>query len=100
MARSTRGSFDRYADRSRSSPSAAASATHGTLRAPVVAFEGLDELKSSPARLDGTIAFVNHRMPPYDDEHDDPGYRVGVQARLHAASEAAKRGAPPSSSAP
>jgi len=67
--------------------------TQGALRAPVVAFESLDELKSSPARLDGTIAFVNHRMPPFDDEHDDPGYRVGVQARLHAASEAAKRGA-------
>ena len=67
--------------------------THGALRAPIVAFESLDELKSSPARLDGTIAFVNHRMPPFDDVNDDPGYRVGVQARLHAASEAAKRGA-------
>ncbi len=51
--------------------------TNGTLHAPMVAFESLDELKSSPARLDGTIAFVNHRMPPFDDEHDDPGYRVG-----------------------
>jgi hypothetical protein len=67
--------------------------THGVLRAPIVAFESLEELKSSPARLDGTIAFVNHRMPPFDDEHDDAGYRVGVQARLHAASEAAKHGA-------
>ena len=67
--------------------------TNGALRAQMVTFESFDELKSSPARLDGTIAFVNHRMPPYDDEHDDPGYRVGIQARLHAASEAAKRGA-------
>lgn len=67
--------------------------THGALRAPIVAFDSFDELKSSTARLDRTIAFVNHRMPPFDDEHDDPGYRVGIQARLHAASEAAKRGA-------
>jgi carboxypeptidase Q len=67
--------------------------TQETLRAQVVAFKSLDELTSSAARLDGSIAFVNHRLPPFDDEHDDPGYRVGVQARLHAASEAAKRGA-------
>lgn len=67
--------------------------THGRLRAPLVAFESLDDLRSSAARLDGRIAFVNHRMPPYDEEHDDPGYGQGVQARLHAASEAAKRGA-------
>jgi hypothetical protein len=32
-------------------------------------------------------------MAPYDEEHDDPGYAQGVQARLHAASEAARRGA-------
>jgi carboxypeptidase Q len=67
--------------------------TQGALRTAIVAFESFDELKSSPARLDRTIAFVNHRMPPYDEERDDPGYRTGVQARLHAASEAAKRGA-------
>jgi len=67
--------------------------THGTLRAPVVAFASLDDLRTSTARLDGKIAFVNHRMPPYDEERDDPGYRDGVQARLHAASEAGRRGA-------
>lgn len=67
--------------------------TRGTLRAPVVAFDDLDALKASTARLDGAIAFVNHRMPAFDDAKDDPGYRVGVQARLHAASEAARRGA-------
>jgi hypothetical protein len=67
--------------------------THGRLRAPLVAFENLDDLRASTARLDGKIAFVNHRLPPFDEEHDDPGYREGVQARLHAASEAAKRGA-------
>jgi hypothetical protein len=49
--------------------------------------------RASDARLDGRIAFVNHRMRPFDEEHDDPGYREGVQARLHAASDAAKRGA-------
>ena len=67
--------------------------THGRLRAPLVAFENLDDLRASGARLDGRIAFVNHRLPPFDEAHDDPGYSQGVQARLHAASEAAKRGA-------
>jgi carboxypeptidase Q len=67
--------------------------THGRRRAPLVAFENLDDLRASATRLDGRIAFVNHRLPPFDEEHDDPGYRQGVQARLHAASEAAKRGA-------
>lgn len=67
--------------------------TRGRLRAPLVAFESLDDLRSSAARLDGRIAFVNHRLPPFDEAHDDPGYREGVQARLHAASEVAKRGA-------
>jgi len=67
--------------------------TRGTIRAPVVWFDSLDDLRSSTARLDGTIAFVNHRMPPYDEAHDDPGYAQGIQARLHAASEAARRGA-------
>jgi carboxypeptidase Q len=65
--------------------------TPGTIRAPVVLFASLDDLRSSSARLDGKIAFVNHRMPPYDEEHDDPGYAQGMQARLHAASEAARR---------
>jgi carboxypeptidase Q len=69
------------------------SGTQGRLSAPLVSFESLDDLKSSSARLDGRIAFVNHRMPAYDDAHDDPGYRQGMQARLHAASEAAKLGA-------
>ena len=67
--------------------------TRGTVRAPIVAFESLDALRSSEARLDGKIAFVDHHMPPFDDAHDDPGYAKGMQARLHGASEAAKRGA-------
>ncbi|MEO8605563.1 MAG: M20/M25/M40 family metallo-hydrolase [bacterium] len=67
--------------------------THGTLRALLVAFDSLEALRASPLRLDGRIAFVNHRLPPFDDAHDDPGYRQGVQARLHAASAAAQRGA-------
>ncbi|MGH7893517.1 MAG: M20/M25/M40 family metallo-hydrolase [Candidatus Binatia bacterium] len=67
--------------------------TRGTLRARVVAFEDLGALRASTSRLDGTIAFVNHRMPAYDETHDDPGYAYGMQARLHAASEAARRGA-------
>jgi carboxypeptidase Q len=67
--------------------------TRGTLRAPIVAFDSLDELRASPLRLDGKIAFVDHRLPPYDEERDSPGYVLGVQARLHAASEAARRGA-------
>ncbi len=67
--------------------------TRVPVRAPIVAFDDLDALRASTASLAGTIAFVNHRMPPYDEAHDDPGYMRGVQARLHAASEAAKRGA-------
>ena len=67
--------------------------TGGRWRAPVVGFESLDALRASTARLDGAIAFVNHRMHPFDEAHDDPGYREGVQARIHAASEAARRGA-------
>jgi Zn-dependent M28 family amino/carboxypeptidase len=67
--------------------------TRGTLRAPVVGFDSLDALRASDERLDGRIAFVNHRLPPFDHARSDPGYRQGVQARLHAASEAAKRGA-------
>src|SRR6185369_11662982 len=67
--------------------------TRGAVRAPLVVFDDLDALRASTASLRGEIAFVNHRMPPFDDAHDDPGYLRGVQARLHAASEAAKRGA-------
>jgi hypothetical protein len=67
--------------------------TRGTLRAPVAAFDSLDDLEASTAGLDRTIVFVNHRLPPFDDAHDDPGYRLGVRARIHAASEASKRGA-------
>jgi len=67
--------------------------TRGTLRAPVAAFDDLDALKASTASLRGAIAFVNHRMPEFDEAHDDPGYLRGMQARLHAAAEAAKRGA-------
>jgi carboxypeptidase Q len=67
--------------------------TAGVVRAPVVAFESLDALRASTRPLDGTIAFVNQHMPPYDDEHDDPGYRVALPARLHSPSEAARHGA-------
>jgi carboxypeptidase Q len=67
--------------------------TRGRLRAPIVAFDDLDALTASTASLRGTIAFVNHRMPRFDDAHNDPGYLKGMQARLHAPSEAAKRGA-------
>lgn len=67
--------------------------THGTLRAPIAAFESLDALRASTGRLDGRIAFVDHHMPPYDDATAESGYRDGVQARLHAASAAARRGA-------
>ena len=67
--------------------------TGGTLRAPMVAFESMDGLRTSPDRLDGKIAFVNQQMPPYDEERDSPGYAQGVEVRLHAASEAARRGA-------
>jgi hypothetical protein len=67
--------------------------THGTIRAPLVVFASMEALKASDARLDGAIVLVNHRMPPYDDAKDDPGYAYGVQARLHAAAEAARRGA-------
>lgn len=68
-------------------------ATHGTLRAPVVVFDDLDALRATTASLAGKIAVVNHRMQAFDDAHADPGYLRGVQARLHAATEAAKRGA-------
>ncbi|TMA81120.1 MAG: M20/M25/M40 family metallo-hydrolase [Deltaproteobacteria bacterium] len=67
--------------------------TRASIRAPLAVFDDLDALRASTASLDGAIAFVNHRMPPFDDVHDDPGYLRGVQARLRAASEAAKRGA-------
>jgi Zn-dependent M28 family amino/carboxypeptidase len=67
--------------------------THGTVRAPLIAFDDLDALRATTANLAGKIAFVNHRMPPFDEERGDPGYLKGMQARLHAASEAAKRGA-------
>ncbi len=67
--------------------------TRVPVRAPLVAFDDLDALRASTAPLDGTIAFVNHRMAAFDEARDDPGYLRGVQARLHAASEAAKRGA-------
>src|SRR5262249_55407748 len=52
-----------------------------------------DDLQRSSARLDGRIAFVNHRMAPYDEARDTAGYSEAVKARLHAASEAARRGA-------
>jgi carboxypeptidase Q len=67
--------------------------TRGPLRAPLAGFDSLDALRASTERLDGRIAFVNHRLPPFDIARSDPGYREGVQARLHAASEAARRGA-------
>ena len=67
--------------------------TPGRIAAPLVAFDSLDALKSSGRSLAGRIAFVNHRMPAFDEATGDPGYRQGVQARLHAASEAARHGA-------
>jgi hypothetical protein len=67
--------------------------TRGTVRAPVTAFDSLDALRASTDRLDGRIAFVDHHMPAYDEATANPGYRQGVQARLHAASEAGRRGA-------
>lgn len=67
--------------------------TAGTLRAPLVVFDDLAALRATTRSLAGTIVLVNHRMAPYDDVHDDPGYLEGVQARLHAASAAAAHGA-------
>jgi carboxypeptidase Q len=67
--------------------------TRGVVREPVAFFASFDELRASTARLDGAIAFVDQHMPPYDEAHADPGYRVAVPARLHSASEAARRGA-------
>lgn len=67
--------------------------TNGTLRARLVAFDDLDALRKSTDSLAGAIALVNHRMAPYDEKTDDPGYREGVQARLYAASAAAALGA-------
>ncbi len=67
--------------------------TAGTLRAPVVVFDDLAALRATTRSLAGTIVLVNHRMAPYDEVRDDPGYLEGVQARLHAASAAAARGA-------
>ena len=67
--------------------------TSGTLRAPVVAFDDLASLRATRQSLAGKIALVNHRMAPFDEAHDNPGYMEGVQARIHAASEAARHGA-------
>jgi len=67
--------------------------TRGTLRAPVVVFDSLQALRASDARLGGTIVVVNHRMAAFDEVTREPGYGQGVQARIHAASEAARRGA-------
>jgi hypothetical protein len=67
--------------------------TGGTLRAPLVAFDGLDALRARTESLAGTIVLVNHVMKPYDEARDDPGYLEGVQARLFAASAAARLGA-------
>jgi len=54
--------------------------TNGILRARIVPFASLEELRASAVRLDGRIAFVNHRMSAYDEERDDPGYAQGMQA--------------------
>jgi hypothetical protein len=67
--------------------------TNGALRAPLVAFGSLDELRATTRSLAGAIVLVNHVMKPYDEAHDDPGYLEGVQARLYAASAAAQHGA-------
>src|SRR5262249_60602883 len=58
--------------------------TGGTLRAPMVAFESMDGLRTSPDRLDGKIAFVHPPMPPDDEEADSPGDAPGGEGRLHA----------------
>jgi Zn-dependent M28 family amino/carboxypeptidase len=68
-------------------------ATGGTVRAPLAVFDDLDALRTTTRSLAGTIVLVNHRMAPFDEAHDDPGYLEGVQARLHAASAAAQHGA-------
>jgi Zn-dependent M28 family amino/carboxypeptidase len=67
--------------------------TGKTLRAPLAVFDDLAALRATTRALAGTIVLVNHRMQPFDDVHDDPGYLEGVQARLHAASAAATHGA-------
>ena len=63
----------------------------GKLRARVVGFDSFDALETSTERLDGSIAFVNQTMPPYDAATHDPGYRIALPARLHSASQAARR---------
>jgi len=67
--------------------------TGGTIRAPLAVFDDLDALRKTTRSLADTIVLVNHRMAPFDEAHDDPGYMEGVQARLHAASAAAQHGA-------
>jgi carboxypeptidase Q len=67
--------------------------TEGAIRAPLVVFDDLDALRATTRSLAGAIVLVNHRMAPFDEAHDDPGYMEGVQARLHAASAAAQHGA-------
>jgi len=67
--------------------------TGGALRAALVVFDDLDALRKTTRDLAGAIVLVNHRMMPFDEAHDDPGYLEGVQARLHAATAAAQHGA-------
>ncbi len=67
--------------------------TGGTMRAPVARFESLEALRASTERLDGRIAFVDQRLPAWNEARKEAGYRDAVVARLHAASDAARRGA-------
>jgi len=65
--------------------------TRVPIRAPLVVFDDLDALRASTASLDGVIAFVNHRMPPFDEAHNDPGSparRAGAAARRLRSGEA------------
>ncbi|MEM7158050.1 MAG: M20/M25/M40 family metallo-hydrolase [Myxococcota bacterium] len=67
--------------------------TRGTLRAPLVVMDDLDALKKTTEDLKGKIVLINQAMPPFDHEHNNPGYGQAVPARTNGASEAAKKGA-------
>lgn len=67
--------------------------TRGKLRAELVVFESMDALRASTDDLKGKIVLIDQQMPPFDHEHQNPGYGHAVQGRTHGATEAAKRGA-------
>ncbi len=67
--------------------------TRGTLRAELVVVNTLDDVKKGAVDLKGKIVLINHRMPPFDAEHNDSGYGPTVSARTSGAAEAAKHGA-------